>query len=74
MTRSAASAASALSEQDIRDLVDYVCEVAIHQEIFFLWRPFLRDANNDLVLELAVSARCDAVVTHNIRDFGARAR
>ena len=62
-------AASALSEQEIRDLVDYVCGVAIPQEIFFLWRPFLRDPNDDLVLELAVSARCDAVVTHNVRDF-----
>jgi putative PIN family toxin of toxin-antitoxin system len=61
--------ASALSDDDIRDLVDYVCEVAVHQEIFFLWRPFLRDPNDDLVLELAVAAGCDAVVTHNIRDF-----
>jgi putative PIN family toxin of toxin-antitoxin system len=61
--------ASSLSEQDVRDLVDYVCAVSIPQEIFFLWRPFLRDPNDDLVLELAVSARCEAIVTHNVRDF-----
>lgn len=67
-------AASALSEEDIRDLVDYICDVAIHQEIFYLWRPFLRDPNDDLVLELAVSAGCDAVVTHNIRDFAGSAK
>jgi predicted nucleic acid-binding protein len=39
------------------------------QEIFFLWRPYLRDPNDDLILELAVAAGCDAVVTHNTRDF-----
>ena len=60
---------SPLSEQDVRDLLDYVCEVAGHQEIFYLWRPFLRDPGDDLVLELAVAARCEAIVTHNVRDF-----
>jgi predicted nucleic acid-binding protein len=62
-------AASPMSEQDVRDLVDYVCDVGIWQEIFFLWRPHLRDSNDDLVLELAVAASCHAIVTHNIRDF-----
>jgi len=61
--------ASPLDERDIRDFIDYLCEVAIRQEIFFLWRPFLRDPNDDLVLELAVAARCEAIVTHNVRDF-----
>src|SRR4051812_48144361 len=36
-----------------------------HQEIYFLWRPFLRDARDDMVLEAAVAGRCDAVVTFN---------
>lgn len=25
---------------------------------------------DDLIVELAVAAQCDAVVTHNVRDFG----
>jgi putative PIN family toxin of toxin-antitoxin system len=62
-------ASSQMNEQDVLDLVDYMCDVAIWQEIFFLWRPALRDANDDLVLELAVAAGCDGIVTHNIRDF-----
>jgi|SRR5690349_10948085 len=60
---------SALNEREIRDVIDFVCENAIWQEIFFLWRPYLRDANDDLILELAFAAGCDAVVTHNVRDF-----
>jgi predicted nucleic acid-binding protein len=58
-----------LTGDDVAALVDYICSVAVHQEIYFLWRPQLRDAGDDLVLELAVAAGCDAVVTHNVRDF-----
>jgi len=43
--------------------------MAQHHKIYFLWRPFLTDANDELVLELAVSAKCQYIVTHNIRDF-----
>ncbi|HET8799351.1 MAG TPA: putative toxin-antitoxin system toxin component, PIN family [Thermoanaerobaculia bacterium] len=60
---------SHLTGNDVINLVDYVCDVGTWQEIFFLWRPYLRDPNDDLILELAVAAGCDAVVTHNTRDF-----
>jgi hypothetical protein len=49
--------------------LDYLCSVATRREIFFLWRPFLRDREDDLVLELAVEASCDFIVTYNKRDF-----
>lgn len=58
-----------LTTEDIENVVNYICSVAVRQEIFFLWRPQLRDPGDDLVLELAVAAKCDAIVTHNIRDF-----
>jgi len=61
--------ASGLTSSDIQDLVDYVCSVAVRQEVFFLWRPLLKDPKDDMVAELAVAAGCDAVVTHNVRDF-----
>jgi predicted nucleic acid-binding protein len=50
-------------------VLDYVCAVARHQDIFFLWRPFLRDPGDDLVLEVAVAGSCDHIVTFNLRDF-----
>jgi putative PIN family toxin of toxin-antitoxin system len=62
-------AASPFTESDVCTLIDYICDVAVQQEVFFLWRPFLRDPGDDLVLELAVAARCTAIVTHNVRDF-----
>ena len=59
-----------LSHSDIDDIIDYLCSIGDHRKIYFLWRPILRDPNDDLVLELAVEAQVDAIVTYNIRDFG----
>lgn len=58
-----------LAEEDVRAIVDYICSVGVRQEIFFLWRPYLRDPGDDMVLELAIAADCNFVVTHNGRDF-----
>jgi putative PIN family toxin of toxin-antitoxin system len=62
-------AATGFSNDDVQYVIDYICSVAVRQEIFYLWRPILRDAGDDLVLEVAVAANCDAIVTHNVRDF-----
>jgi predicted nucleic acid-binding protein len=53
----------------VEAVLDYHCMVATHHQIFFLWRHYLRDPSDDMVLELAVAARCDFVVTYNVRDF-----
>jgi putative PIN family toxin of toxin-antitoxin system len=60
---------AAITEQDIGDFIDFLCEIGHHQEIFFLWRPFLPDPSDDHVLEVAVAAGCDTIVTYNKRDF-----
>ena len=58
-----------LSREDVEAFVDYLCHVALKQDIFFLWRPFLRDPDDDMLVELAVAAQCTGIVTHNVRDF-----
>lgn len=58
-----------LTEQDVDDILDYLCAIAGRQQIFYLWRPFLKDVKDDMVLELAVAAHCDFIVTYNKRDF-----
>jgi putative PIN family toxin of toxin-antitoxin system len=53
----------------IEDILDFHCSVARHHRIFFLWRPYLRDPGDDMVLELAVTAGCRFIITFNERDF-----
>jgi len=58
-----------VSPSVVEALLDFHCDVANRHRIFFLWRPFLPDPKDDMVLELAVKASCDVIVTHNGRDF-----
>lgn len=58
-----------IAHEAISDTLDYVCRVAHHQEIFFLWRPVLRDPSDDMVLEVAVASEAQAIITYNRRDF-----
>ena len=63
-----------LTHRDIDDLLDYLCGVGDRRQVFFLWRPFLKDPGDEMVLELAVEAGCDYVVTYNVRDFAGAER
>jgi putative PIN family toxin of toxin-antitoxin system len=58
-----------LTHQEIDDVLDYLCAVAHRHQIFFLWRTVLRDPKDEFVLELAVEAGCDLIITYNHRDF-----
>ena len=58
-----------ITEDVIDDVIDYICQIGNEQQVFFLWRPFLKDPNDDMVLELAVAAGCNFIVTHNKKDF-----
>jgi len=58
-----------LTHQEIDDVLNYLCSVGIHRQIYFLWRPYLRDPKDDLVLEVAVESESDYVITYNRRDF-----
>ncbi|RDE51833.1 MAG: putative toxin-antitoxin system toxin component, PIN family [Candidatus Accumulibacter meliphilus] len=49
--------------------VRYLATIAHLQEVHFLWRPFLRDPDDDMVLECAASSGSEYIVTHNMKDF-----
>ena len=57
------------ARDEIRKYLNYVCSVSDRRKVYFLWRPFLRDVKDDMVLEAAVSGRCDYIVTFNLKDF-----
>ena len=47
----------------------YLASLCRLQDIYYLWRPFLRDPNDDMVLECAVASGSRHIVTHNVKDF-----
>ena len=58
-----------LSEKTIDNILDYLCTVARRWKIHYLWRPLLKDPKDDMVLELAVASKSEAIITYNKRDF-----
>lgn len=58
-----------LSSEEVVQFCQDLAAIAVHSRIHFLWRPFLPDPKDDLLLELAVASASPYVVTHNIGDF-----
>lgn len=59
-----------LSQDDVETFIDAICAIAVHRnEIYFRWRPQLRDADDESVLEAALAGQCHYIVTFNVKDF-----
>ncbi len=71
-------AAAGAQAPEVINVLDVLAGVVVRVEIQFLWRPQLKDPNDDLVLELAVNGQGlgDAVtiITSNQKDFLPQAR
>ena len=52
-----------------RELCEDLGAIAKGQVVHFVWRPWLRDASDDMVLEAAVASRSRYIVTFNLKDF-----
>ena len=61
---------SGLQEEQVRKVIDTLCDVCEFAEPRFQWRPQLRDPNDEMVLEAAINGKADALVTFNQKDFG----
>ena len=57
-----------LNQEEISNILDYLCKISSHHKIYYLWRPILKDIKDDMLLELAVKANA-SIVTHNKKDF-----
>jgi len=62
--------AAGLSDRQVDVFLDASLAMSEPIETHFLWRPQLRDPNDEMVLEAAVNGHADALVTFNRRDFG----
>jgi putative PIN family toxin of toxin-antitoxin system len=69
MTRPEHLKASGVTAIEVGVLLDAVVATAAPVRLAFLWRPAVRDPDDDMVLETAANGQADAIVTFNRRDF-----
>lgn len=58
-----------VSSADALGYLRYLASQCRLHQVHFLWRPFLHDPGDDMVLELAVAAGSRHIITHNVKDF-----
>ncbi|MBF2049257.1 MAG: putative toxin-antitoxin system toxin component, PIN family [Leptolyngbya sp. IPPAS B-1204] len=58
-----------LTSLEISDLLAAFMSVCEWVQIYYLWRPNLRDEQDNHLIELAIAGNARAIVTNNIRDF-----
>ncbi len=59
---------SKLEIKYIDSILNYICLIGKKNKIFYLWRPKLKDSDDDFLLELAVKSN-SIIVTLNGKDF-----
>ena len=67
-------AASGRNTVQTAAFLDALCLCVEPVHLHFLWRPQLRDAADEMVLETALNGAADALVTLNIGDFAPAAK
>lgn len=58
-----------LKEAEREDVFQGFLHVCRWTEIYYRWRPNLRDESDNHLLELALAGGAEAIVTRNIKDF-----
>lgn len=69
MAREHIAARCILDETERRELLNAFLSTCEWVSIYFLWRPNLRDEQDNHLIELALAGGADTVLTNNIRDF-----
>jgi putative PIN family toxin of toxin-antitoxin system len=67
-------AATDLDVDDVHTILDQLAAVLHPVMTHFLWRPSLRDPDDECVLEAAINGRADVLVTFNVSDYFPAAR
>lgn len=58
-----------ISNAEILDFIDEILLNSKTNDIYFLWRPWLKDEKDDMILELAIASNAEYIVTFNVKDF-----
>ena len=58
-----------LNNEDIDNIINGICNLANHHEIFYIWRPLVKDKNDDFLIDLAFKCQANFIISYNQRDL-----
>jgi len=58
-----------LSVEEQNELFNAFLSTCRWNDIYYTWRPNLKDENDNFLIELAVSSGAEAILTYNVKDF-----
>ena len=58
-----------LKPEEIRDLLNALYHICRWVPIYYLWRPNLKDEDDNFLIELAVAGNAEYIVTNNTKDL-----
>jgi len=67
-------AASKVSKPDVLELIEAIEAFAEAVKVVIKHRPLSPDPNDDMILDIAINGRADALVTNNTKHFAAAGR
>ncbi len=69
MKRKKVQSLTVLTEEEQRELFEAFLSKCRWNDIYYAWRPNLKDENDNFLVELAVASGADAIITYNVKDF-----
>lgn len=69
LTRPEQLTSSGLQRTDVAAILNELALLLVPVATHYQWRPQLRDPSDEMVLEAAVNAQANVIVTYNLRDF-----
>ena len=58
-----------VNSSEVEVVLAVIAAQMVPVSIYFTWRPQLKDPNDEMVLDCAINAQADAIITFNQRDF-----
>lgn len=58
-----------LTNEDIDDIINGICYLANHHEIFYIWRPLAKDKDDDFLIDLALKCQAQFIISYNNKDL-----
>ena len=69
MQREKIQALTILTENEQRELLNAFLSKCHWNDIYYTWRPNLKDEDDNFLIELAVASGSNVIITYNLKDF-----